>query len=84
MLVVCSTRGLMTPDYMEHTEEVNTIEEFRKLRAILLIETSVFIKEYRLVRNGFVELSAYNNEKDVLSYILGEITIKELNARLGD
>lgn len=79
MRIRCKTVDVLSGTELVTSEEIGNLSDYVKLRGAVVSTSKAWFNDVQIVKRGYVVDYAYNKEREITDYLLGNLTIKELN-----
>jgi len=79
MRIRCKTIDVLSGKELVTSEEIGDLTDYVKLRSAVVHTSKAWFNDVQIVNRGYIVNYAYNKEQEITDYLLGNLTIKELN-----
>ncbi len=84
MRIKVVTRDPLNGSLTTSDEEINNLQDYIKVRRACVSSSKAWLNGFQIIDYGSITDYAYNNAEDILSFLLGDISLEELNERIGN
>lgn len=80
MKIRCEAVDVLDGSRVTTLETINNLDDYIKLRAAVVSTSKAFFNGVQIVKDGYILDYAYNKEREITDFLLGNITEEVLNA----